>query len=266
MSESVLIAPKEVAISKDAPHLSFSRINRYLHCPEQYRLYYIENLQPRYPAASLVFGKVVHKALARLFQTGEDPVPIFREQWQELEETELSYAKRDSWEKFANSGEALLAKFVDEELTRITNVEACEKVFELEVTSLDLPLVGVVDLVAEVDGKRTLVDFKTSGSTYKGHEARLSDQLTAYRLSEPSIDQAALCVLVRTKEPGVEWHLVQRSREQVLNYLRKAGLIAQQIQTGWFYKRPGMWCAWCDYLPVCLGEDELAELTLVREE
>jgi len=30
-----------------APNLSYSRINRYLTCPEQYRLYYLEKLRPK---------------------------------------------------------------------------------------------------------------------------------------------------------------------------------------------------------------------------
>jgi hypothetical protein len=46
------------------PFLSHSRVNRYLLCPEQYRLYYIEKLRPKRPAASLVFGQVMHGALA----------------------------------------------------------------------------------------------------------------------------------------------------------------------------------------------------------
>ena len=44
-----------------APHLSYSRINKYLNCPEQYRLYYIENLRPRFAPANLVFGQIVHQ-------------------------------------------------------------------------------------------------------------------------------------------------------------------------------------------------------------
>lgn len=47
---------KEERLNKTkTPHLSFSRIDRYLRCPEQYRLYYIENLRPKFPSASLLF-------------------------------------------------------------------------------------------------------------------------------------------------------------------------------------------------------------------
>ena len=50
------------------PHLSYSRIQRYLTCPEQYRLYYIERLRPLAPSASLVFGQVIHQCIAGLLR------------------------------------------------------------------------------------------------------------------------------------------------------------------------------------------------------
>ncbi len=56
------------------------------------------------------------------------------------------------------------------------------------------------------------------------------------------------------------------STEQVTEYLAKAQLIAHKIATSRFYKRPGKWCAWCDYLPVCLGDSRRVNETLVQIE
>src|SRR5262245_4417062 len=89
------------------PHLSHSRINRYLHCPEQYRLYYIESLRPRFPAASLVFGHVLHQALAELFKTGSDPVRSFLDTWNDARQADLTYGNRESWEKLQIAGQGL---------------------------------------------------------------------------------------------------------------------------------------------------------------
>src|ERR1700733_631224 len=63
--------------SGHAPHVSHSRINRYLTCPEQYRLYYIENLRPKVPPATLVFGSIMHQSLAELIGKKKDPVKHF---------------------------------------------------------------------------------------------------------------------------------------------------------------------------------------------
>src|SRR6058998_3298219 len=107
--------PEQRLDQEPAPHLSHSRINRYLTCPEQYRLYYVEKLRPRIESASLVFGVVIHTTIADLFRTGEDPVEHFERDWQNLKDVELRYKKRESWEDFDAKGEKLLAKFLAEE-------------------------------------------------------------------------------------------------------------------------------------------------------
>ena len=65
-------------------------------------------------------------------------------------------------------------------------------------------------------------------------------------------------------EPRIEWFVEERKPEQLLEFLEKAGYVAGEIAAGRFYKRPGRWCSWCDFLPVCLGDQKAAEETLVR--
>jgi RecB family exonuclease len=244
-------------------YLSFSRIDKYLTCPEKYRLYYVERLRPRIPAGSLVFGQTIHQALAQLFQGGEDSVAFFEKAWGDLKEAEIKFSHRDSWEKLAGTGRTLLEKFIREELPRIGQVHASEQDFELGITTLDLPFIGVIDLVADIDLKRTLIDWKTSASAYGEHEVALSDQLTAYQLAVPEAEQAALCVFVKTKEPRIDWYVSRRTGDQLAEFLRKADLVAREISARHFFKRPGDWCAWCDYLPVCLGDERTVRETLV---
>lgn len=250
--------------SAGTPHLSYSRINRYLQCPEQYRLYYIENLRPRIPPANLIFGQLVHNALAHYFNDKVDPVQFFAEAWHGLKSAELGYGARDSWSRLESIGCLLLTKFVREECPKISRIVSVEKSFELDITSLDLPLVGIIDLTAEVEGKNTVVDFKTSASSYDEHEAVLSDQLTAYQLAVPDAERVALCVLVKTKEPRIEWHATTRSTLETNEFLAKAGHIAREILAGHFYKRPGKWCSWCDFLPVCLRDEAGVKETLIK--
>ena len=256
--------PEQRLDQEPAPHLSHFRINRYLTCPEQYRLYYVENLWPKVESASLVFGVVIHAAIADLFRTGEDPVEHFVRDWQNLKEVELRYKKRESWEDFGAKGEKLLTKFLAEEAPKIQQAFGIEHKFELRVTALDAPFVGIIDLVGQVEDRLTVIDFKTAGSDYEDHEAALSDQLTAYALAEPEADQVALCILVKTKEPRIEWHFAKRSAGDLAEYLDKVRLVSDDIAAAKFYKRPGKHCAWCDFLPVCLGDKKKAQDTLVR--
>jgi CRISPR/Cas system-associated exonuclease Cas4 (RecB family) len=246
------------------PHLSYSQINRYLTCPEQYRLYYVEKLRPRIESASMVFGALVHIALADLFRSGLDPIETFRREWQNLKNIALHYKNRDSWESLMGKGESLLQKFLREEVPKIQKVVSVEKKFELSVTSLPLPFIGIVDLTAEVEGQTTIVDFKTASSAYEDHEVALSDQLTAYWLADPQAQKVALCVLVKTKEPRIEWHFAERDAGRLAEYLAKVRIVSGDIAAEKFYKRAGKHCGYCDFLPVCLGDRKKTQETLVQ--
>jgi len=261
---AALVMDCDEPAQRSTPYLSHSRVNRYLLCPEQYRLYYVENLRPKLTAAALVFGKVMHEALAKFFRNQEDPAWTFRALWQEVNRIDLAYNSRESWEKLNASGQALLGKFIREEASRIGNIRGCEQTFELAFTNLELPFVGVIDLLADVDEVSTVVDFKTSASAYEDHEVILSDQLRAYQLAEPQAAQTAYCVFVKTKEPRIEWHRTERTGPQLIEFLAKVEYVGREITAGRFYKRSGKWCSWCDYLPVCTGDAASARETLVQ--
>src|SRR5213080_2667249 len=147
--------PEQRLDQEAASHLSHSRINRYLTCPEQYRLYYVEKLRPRIESAGLVFGVVIHAAIADLFRTGEDPVEHFARDWQNLKEVQLNYKKRESWENLNTKGAKLLKKFLEEEAPKIRQAFRVERKFELQITALDAPFVGIIDLVGRVDDRLT---------------------------------------------------------------------------------------------------------------
>jgi hypothetical protein len=247
----------------ETPYLSYSRISRYLHCPEQYRLYYIEMLRPRVASAALVFGQVLHQSLAHFFGKQDDPAAFFRNQWNLLKEVELDFAKKESWADLGSVGGKLLESFLRHEMFRFGKIEASEKAFRLRITGLDLWFVGVIDLVAEFDGQRAVVDFKTSSAPYREYEVLLSDQLTAYQLAEPEAKKSALCVFVKTQKPKIEWHKANRTSGEMMEFLAKVNHIAGEIVSGRFYKRPGKWCSWCDYLPVCTKDMDKANRTLV---
>jgi hypothetical protein len=70
-------------------------------------------------------------------------------------------------------------------------------------------------------------------------------------------------VFVRAKEPSIELLPGPREPERLTEFLAKVGYVAREIKAGHFYKRPGRWCGWCDFLPVCLGDTKKAEEALV---
>lgn len=266
MNDNWLEEKDDRIVKGHTPYLSFSRINRYLTCPESYRLYYIEQLRLKVPKATLVFGSLIHLALAHLLNKKAEPVKFFTEVWDGLKQVEITYGKKDSWEKLWRCGEGLLTKFVAEELPRIRSVKAVEKPFKLEISSLELPIVGVIDLVAEIDDLEKIVDFKTADKSYGVVDVELSDQLTAYFMAEPAAEELAFCALLKTTEPKIEWYPTKRGPEQLAEFLNKAAYAARELKAGEFYKRSGVHCNWCDFLPVCLGDMDKTERTLVKIE
>jgi len=264
MTEALVREKEELLDAEATPHLSYSRIQKYLTCPEQYRLYYVERLRAKVESASLVFGAIVHLALAQLFRHGDDPVVNFRQEWRAIREIELRYSRKETWQTLGEKGERLLRKFCEEHTRKIASVLSVEKVFELGLSNLSLPFIGIIDLIAELKGKRTLVEFKTATADFEDYEVALLDQVTAYQLAEPDVEKVAVCVFVKTKKPRIEWHLTERTPEQVIEYLDKVHHIADQIERGNFYKRPGKWCRQCEFLPVCVGDRKEAQQTLVR--
>ncbi len=264
MTPAFVSGPEEKNELKDAPHFSNSQLQKYLNCPQQYRLYYLENFRPRVVSASLVFGSVMHLALAGHFRHGHDPAAIFEREWQALREIELRYSRKETWEFLHSTGIALLEMFRREHAQKITHVVAVEAPFGLTLTNLHLPFVGIIDLVGEMEGKLTLIDWKTAGSDFEEYEIELLDQLTAYQLARPEVEQAAVCVFLKQKKPRIVWHLTRREPPHVMEYLHKAEAVADQIARGVFYKRFGRWCRQCEFLPLCLDDRAKAAETLVK--
>jgi CRISPR/Cas system-associated exonuclease Cas4 (RecB family) len=264
MTEILVRANDKLKDAEATPHLSHSRIQKYLTCPEQYRLYYIERLRAKVESANLSFGALVHLALAEHFRRKADPVAVFQKEWDALQSVELRFSRKDSWQTLRGKGEKLLQKFCAEHAQKIGRVISVEKVFELGLSNLSLAFIGIIDLVAEIDGRQTVVEFKTAAADYEEHEVALMDQLSAYQLAEPEAEQLTVCVFTKTKTPRIEWHAAQRTPGQVMEYLEKVSIVAQQIEDRIFYKRSGKWCRQCDYLPMCLGNKKTVRETLVQ--
>lgn len=254
----------EVRSATDLAPFSASRLQRYLNCPESYRLYYVENLRPKVQSVSLVFGAALHVVLADFFRLGIEPLENFTKLWEGLREITLQYPYRESWEGLKAKGENLLALFMAEEAKKIQKVYAVEKSFEFQVSEVRMPFIGIIDLVADIGNKRTVVDFKTSASKYEPHEVILSDQLTAYGLAEPDAEQVAFCVLVKTKQPRIEWFFAKREGGNFVEFLNKVSHVASEVENENFYKRPGKQCSMCEFLPVCIGDTKEVEATLIK--
>ncbi|MFZ5875420.1 MAG: PD-(D/E)XK nuclease family protein [Nitrospirota bacterium] len=256
----------------EAMRLSHSKVTRYDFCPRAYRHYYVEGWRPIAKRPSLLFGDAIDRSLSALFQQDADPQIVFGEVWDALKDAPVAWGKRHTWEALGNMGRALLARFVKEERPRFSEVRP-EGVQPPLVADLGgVTFIGYPDLYARVDGLRTLVDFKTAQASYDAEEVRLNEQLTAYwwllQANGIPVDRVAFCVLLKLKEPRIEWHFATRTTEEVAEYRDKLALVASDIVRGRFPKKTSSCGQWggCDYRPLCLGDETAIRKYLVLTE
>jgi len=254
-------------------NLSHSRVTKYDFCPRAYRHYYIDGWKPKKKKVPLLFGDAVDRSIQALFKTGEDPVPVFEAIWLPLKEAPIDWGKRNSWDGLLSIGKGLLARFVAEEVPRFSDValENVQRRLQAEINGVTVA--GYLDLYAKVDRLITLTDFKTAQSGYDPEEVELNEQLTAYwwLLLENGlpVERVAFCVLLKLKDPRIEWHFAKRDESAVAEYRDKLRIIAEDIKRGRFPKKSsscGLWGG-CDYKPLCLGNEIKIreELTLEGE-
>jgi hypothetical protein len=98
----------------------------------------------------------------------------------------------------------------------------------------------------EVDELRK-IDQARSEEMFLNLQPAIRKGTSSLPTSSPSRKRSRwrLWVLVKTKEPKIEWHVSERNPDDLVDYLKKAGYVAQEIKAGRFFKRPGLWCTWC---------------------
>lgn len=136
-----------------------------------------------------------------------------------------------------------------------------EKEFRAEISNsqgeyLKLPLVAMMDLVTENDGKRTVIDFKTSSRAYTPLETDLSLQLTCYAhvIHEETgvVPDLEYTVLIKTKTPKIQHLATKRERDEFGRLGDMLQLVQGGIEREAFYpiENP-MNCSGCPFRKPC---------------
>src|SRR5438552_13359840 len=99
-----------------------------------------------------------------MFRYGKDLVATFQMQWSKCAQFDLRYFQRDSWERLNDIGTRVLEKFCMRSAQKIQGIFAVETPFEIGFSNLASPFVGILDLLAIMRDKMTLVEFKTASS------------------------------------------------------------------------------------------------------
>ena len=171
--------------------------------------------------------------------------------------TPVNLDRLASFEAGAVVSPATLAALYWEEIAPAVEPKAVEVTFEVEVPGVDVPFVGVIDLI---DGD-TLVDHKTAERAWGQYRADRDIQAAAYLYGHwrmtGEIPPFRFDVAVKSGKPRIEQLLTRRTEQQLLWYERLLQAAWGQIQAGVFTPNPTAWsCSekHCPFWRECQGQ------------
>ena len=250
-------------------HLSVSAINDYVDCGLLYKLSRLEQHDSDFVADSLLFGSAIHKVLAEFHQErmiGNDlPLKalrdLFTKEWSKAAKGNARIRYRDEYdyETCLKEGKSILKVYIDSIEEEQYSILAIEEPFQFNIDGLDIPLIGVMDLVEEDDsGTVIITDFKTAGRAYSSDEVDKNFQLTVYNMAAKANgfrDREILLkfdCLLKTKKPRFERYYTTRDKAAEKAAVKKIQAVWDGIQKQVFVPNTGHWkCKGCSYQSAC---------------
>ncbi len=264
---------------KAFPHLSASSISDYIDCSMLYKFSRVDKLPREFVPSTLEFGSVIHLVLAEFYQGKMDgnKMPLkkihqsFKAQWHERvkDRTDIQYADGEDFNTMLNQGLRILQAWFENLTDDNFKVIAVEEPFSFTIEDLEVPIIGVTDLVEEDEsGTIIITDFKTSSKAYSVDQVDNNQQLTFYQMAVKNngfADREILLkfdCLIKTKKPKFESYWTTRSEIDEIKLVKKIHQVWDGISKGVFIPNDTSWKHKnCPYRKVCdewfLGGGEL---------
>ena len=253
------------------PHWSFSALNQFFNiCSLQYAFDRVYRLPKTFTPVSLSFGSAFHRTLEWVGLTrmeGRTPAPaeaadLFQTLWarQTEEDADIRYDEDADAGTCANQGREMAACFVNN-IDPEERVVSVSEAFAVPLTDaagigLETPVIGEIDCVVAKDGRRTLVDWKTSGRRWPKGKADSDWQPTVflygYALKHNETPGFRFDVVVKNKTPVFEQHATTRTADDFVRLAEYARLAESMIAAEHFApNEQGFYCAGCPYQEPC---------------
>lgn len=144
---------------------SYTQVSQYLRCPRSYRYRYLDGWCEKESRAAMAFGRSFESALCAYFR-GEDCGAALFKEWGVYRDAPFDYKKGDTWDRMAHQGMHMLQRFVQDDRVRVPNPAENLQAKHLLSLPRGAEFVAYVDAIGEIDGKRCLIDWKTTTSRY----------------------------------------------------------------------------------------------------
>jgi len=249
---------------------SYTQISQYLTCPRRYRHRYLDGWKEKDIRAAMLFGRAFEQALAAFFRR-EDPATTLFCEWSACRELGLQYSRDDTWDRMFQQGVQLLERFVQDDRIRILRPRRNQQVKLFRKLSDTNDFVAYVDAIGQLDGKRCLLEWKTTSSRYPQQPdglLALDPQLVCYSWITGIADVAQVA-FVRKRLVEIQYLKTTISDERRSEFGQLVENAIRQIEAGYFLPHSGIRfpqnpCTTCPYVGLCLGKNELVQSTLLR--
>ena len=262
-----------ISTLRSMPHLSASSIQSYMGCGLQYKFSRIDKLQREYTSDNLIFGSTIHKVLAEYnqeklmgtFMSAQELMDLFEALWIDgVQNTpDIKYSKGKDFNQLLRQGKHMLQIFISQVPRDEYEIIAIEEAFSVEIDGLDVPLIGVFDLI-EKDSLGTIVvsDYKTMSSSITLNEIDQNLQLSLYFIAIKKLNYTddeivlKLDCLMKTKNPQFKQVYTYRNEEDERRTIKLVKSAWNGIQKGIFLPTGiGTWrCRFCEYRNHCLDD------------
>jgi len=183
----------------------------------------------------------------------------------------LEYSRGDTWESMLESGIHLIERFVHNNRVQIPSPRQNLQIKFTRPLRDANQFVAYIDAIGQLDGKRSVIDWKTTAARYPEKPAgllALDPQLAAYSwvTGEPEV---AFVVFVRKRLPEIQYLATTITDEQREQFGALVEETIERIESAHFLPRSGIrfpqnGCMSCSYLGLCLGNQELASSQILR--
>jgi CRISPR/Cas system-associated exonuclease Cas4 (RecB family) len=249
---------------------SYTQISQYLTCPRRYRHRYLDGWKEKDTRAAMLFGRAFERALGALFRR-EDPGAVLFDEWSACQTQELQYSNRDSWDRMLRQGLTLLTRFCEDDRVRVGQPRRNLQIKFTRPIAGNNDFIAYIDAIGKLDGKRCLLEWKTSSSLYPEEPEgllALDPQLVCYSWMT-GIAEVAQVVFVRKSLVEVQYLHTTITEEQRQEFGHLVDGTIRRIESADFLPHSGIRfpqnpCSSCPYMGLCLGKQELADTALVR--
>jgi hypothetical protein len=144
---------------------SYTQISQYVTCPRRFRNRHLDGWKEKDTRAAMLFGRAFEQALGAYFRR-EDPGAMLFSEWSACQSQGLHYSNGDSWDRMLRQGIMLLDRFCQDDRIQVHQPRRNLQIkFNRPVAGKN-DFVAYIDAIGKLDGKRRLLEWKTSSSRY----------------------------------------------------------------------------------------------------